>query len=179
MNDVIPEGVLVTKPRNDLGERLGNPDLSLSETVLFQPWFLPQHTAFAIHGLVPKHFWNKMRYFFDDYGCMICGSESRYHSNGMCRICYARIRKKMMLSVKRRLRSDPHYRLDLVLFRQAKLAKKLLAGFSHGRNRHAKARRIEVERSNPVYEALSPRLEESASATSPNRAFPRRTRLTP
>ena len=100
-----------------------------------------------------------MRYFFDDYGCMICGTESRYHSNGMCRICHARIRKKMMLSVKRRSRANPHHRLDLVLFRQTKLARKPLAGFSHGRKRHQKARRTELERSNPVYEALSARLE--------------------
>jgi hypothetical protein len=147
----------VTKPHNEFGERLENPDRSLGETVLFQPWFLPQHIAFTIHGLVPKHFWNKMRYFFDDYGCMICGTDLRYHSNGMCRICYVRIRKKIMLSVKRRSRSDPHDRLDLVLFRQTKLARKLLAGFSHGRKRHPKARRTEPARSNPIYEALSTR----------------------
>jgi hypothetical protein len=159
LNDVILERGLVTNQRNKFGERLVNPDSSLAETVLFQPWFLPQHIAFTIRGLVPKHFWNKMRYFFDDYGCMICGTELRYHSNGMCRICYARIRKKMMLSVKRRSRSDSHHRLDLVLFRQTKLARKLLAGFSHGRKRHPKARRTEPERSNPVYEALSARLE--------------------
>ncbi len=149
----------MTKPRNEFGERRENPDPSLGEAVLFQPWFLPRHVAVTIHGLVPKHFWNKMRYFFDDYGCMICGTESGYHSNGMCRICQARIRKKMMLSVKRRSRSDPHHRLDLVLFRQEKLARNLLGRFSHRRKRNPKARRTEPERGNPVYDALSARLE--------------------
>lgn len=132
---------------------------SVAEKVLFQPWFLPKRIAFAIHGLVPKQFYRKMRYFFEDYGCMICGTESDYHSNGMCRLCHERIRKKMMLSVKRRSKSNPRQRLDLLLFRQEKLARKLLMNFPQKRTGHLKARRTEPEHSNPVYEALSARWE--------------------
>jgi hypothetical protein len=156
----------MTNRRNSTGDgavkshdRRRNSDSSVEETVLFQPWFVPQHIAYAIHGLVPPLFWRKMRYFFDDYGCLICGVESGYHSNGMCGVCYPRIRKKMMLSVKRRSRSNPRQRLDLVLFRQEKLAGKLLGRFSRGRRRGRGARRTEPERCNPVYEALSARFE--------------------
>ena len=59
----------------------------IEDTVIFQPWFLPQRIGFAIHSLVPPFFWNKTRYFFDDYGCMICGTGTGS--------CYGRIRKKL------------------------------------------------------------------------------------
>src|SRR5271170_2629928 len=67
---------------------------ALAEGVLLQPWFLPQRTTLAIHRLVPVDFWKKMRNVFDDYGCIVCGTESNYHSNGMCRSCYRRTREK-------------------------------------------------------------------------------------
>lgn len=130
---------------------------TIPPAVLFQPWFLPQRVAYKIHGLVPPIFWKKMRYFFEDYGCLVCGAESTHHSNGMCQQCYPRIQKQMMVSVKRRARHLPRQRLDLELFRQEKLAGKLLARFSRRRPGGPKARRTEPERSNPVYEALSPR----------------------
>jgi hypothetical protein len=136
--------------------RLRKNDRSMATAILFQPWFLPQRVTYKIHGLVPPIFWKKMRYFFEDYGCLICGTESNYHSNGMCQKCYSRIEKKMMRCVKRRS-PKPGQRLDLELFRQEKLAGKLLAKFSRRRPGGPKARRIEPERSNPVYEALSAR----------------------
>lgn len=86
---------------------------------------------------------------------MICGTDSGYHSNGMCRICNAKIRKKMMLSVKRRAKTNSKQRLDLALFRQEKLAGKLLRRFAHRREGGPKGRRTEPERTNPIYEALA------------------------
>jgi hypothetical protein len=166
LNDVIRETDSVSSHLNsnrdravDSLDREQHSDSSLGETVLFQPWFLPQHIGFAIRSLVPPQFRSRMRYFFEDYGCMICGTESGYHSNGMCRICGSRIRKKIMLSVKRRSKSNPHQRLDLELFRQERLARKLLGKFSQRRKGGPKARRIGPERSNPVYEALSARFK--------------------
>jgi hypothetical protein len=130
----------------------------IGDTVIFRPWFLPQRIGFAIHSLVPPFLGDKMRYFFDDYGSMICGTGTGYHSNGMCRICYGRIRKKVMLGVRRRSTPHPNQRLDLMLFRQEKLARKLLAKYSRRPWGNPKARRTEPERSNPVYEALSARV---------------------
>ena len=65
---------------------------------------------------------------------------------------------KMIRSVKRR-RPKPGQRLDLELFRQEKLAGKLLERFSRRRPGGPKARRTEPERFNPVYEALSARFQ--------------------
>jgi len=132
---------------------------SVAEEVLFQPWFLPLRVAYSIHGLVPPAFWKKMRYFFDDYGCMICGAESGYHSNGMCVRCHALIRKKIKLSAMRRASSEKVPRLDLALFRQEKLARKLLVRFATVRQSSKRVRRTELPRCNPVYEALSGRYQ--------------------
>ena len=143
---------------------------STAEKVLFQPWFLPQRITFAIHAMVPRDFWNKMRNFFDDYGCMICGAESEYHSNGMCLRCYAKIRKKLMQSVKRRLNSEPKRPLALVLFRQQKLAKKLLGPYARRSRASSLGRYLDIPgRNNPVYEALGALpLESPRGAATPN-----------
>ena len=82
---------------------------ALAEKVLLQPWFLPRRVTFAIHGLVPVDFWKKMRNVFDDYGCLICGAGSNYHSNGMCRPCNTRTRKKVLSSARATRDADESY----------------------------------------------------------------------
>jgi len=142
-----------------MGKRRHNSsDYSTAEKVLFQPWFLPQRVTFAIHSLVPPDFWNKMRNFFDDYGCMICEKDFDYHSNGMCKSCFDKTRKKLLMSVKRRLGRERHKRLDLELFRQEKLAKRLLKPFASSAGPRQR-RSADIHRTaNPVYEALVGRL---------------------
>ena len=132
---------------------------ALAEEVLLQPWFLPQRATLAIHGLVPVDFWKKMRNVFDDYGCLICDAQSNYHSNGMCRSCYTRTREKVLSSARRHAGRGRKLRLDLELFRQEQLAKKLLGRFAADGATLAKNRRIGIVLNNPVYEALAARLE--------------------
>jgi hypothetical protein len=132
---------------------------ALAEEVLLQPWFLPQRSTLAIHRLVPVDFWKKMRNVFDDYGCLICGAESHYHSNGMCSSCYGRTREKVLSSARRHSGRGRRLRLDLELFRQEKLARKLLARFAVEGATSPKKRRIEIIHNNPVYEALAAKLE--------------------
>lgn len=132
---------------------------ALAEKVLLQPWFLPRRVTFAIHGLVPVDFWKKMRNVFDDYGCLICGAGSNYHSNGMCRSCNTRTREKVLSSALRHAGRGRKLRLDLELFRQEQLAKKLLGRFAPDSATFAKNRRIGIVLNNPVYEALAARLE--------------------
>ena len=131
----------------------------LAEEVLLQPWFLPQRATLAIHRLVPVDFWKKMRNVFDDYGCLICGAESHYHSNGMCRSCNRRTREKVLSSARRHAGRGRTLRLDLELFRQEKLARKLLARFAVESATSPKHRRVEIIHNNPVYEALAAKLE--------------------
>jgi hypothetical protein len=101
--------------------------------VLLQPWFLPKRAANAIRSIVPPDFWKKMRHLFDDYGCIICERRSEYLGNGMCRRCYTLVRARLVASVKRRKQSNPHERLDLEVFNQRALARKLLRKFSLSR----------------------------------------------
>jgi hypothetical protein len=133
----------------------------LAESVLLQPWFLPRRVAFAMHRLVPADFWRKMRYVFEDYGCLICGTESGYHSNGMCHRCHDRTRKKVLFSARRHVGRKRKGRLDLELFRQQKLARNLLSHFASPSAISPKPRSVQVAQNNPVYEALSARLEPS------------------
>src|SRR5579872_1233871 len=75
---------------------------ALLDDVLFQPWFLPKRTAYAIRSLLPTNFWRKMRHYFDDYGCLICESRTGYHSNGLCQRCHNKIQARLTRSIKRR-----------------------------------------------------------------------------
>jgi hypothetical protein len=134
---------------------------TIADDVILQPWFLPQRVAFAIQSLVPRDFWRKMRNVFDDYGCIVCGTESNYHSNGMCALCFNRTRRKIRLSARRHAVRGRKPRLDLELFRQERLARKLLARFAAASSTAPKKRRLQVIPHNPVYEALAARLEQS------------------
>ena len=101
-----------------------------SDEMLFQPWFLSKRVQLAIRSLVPPSYWKRMRDFFDDYGCMICGTDQNYLSNGMCNPCNAKVRRGLLSSARRRLKSTLEQRVDLDFLRQARLAKKLLGRFS-------------------------------------------------
>jgi len=71
-------------------------DFAVDE-VLLQPWFLDVKQAAAVRRVVPDHFLQKMRFYFADWGCLICGSKRRrYGSNGMCHVCVGRIHKRLL-----------------------------------------------------------------------------------
>jgi hypothetical protein len=142
------------------------------DAVLLQPWFLPKKIADAIRGMIPESFHRKMRFYFEDYGCMLCGRESLHHSNGMCHPCYQKVLSRMKKSIKRRIREESGQRLDLVLFRQQKLAKKLLKGFAPGNTVPSGRLTLQIYRPvNPVYEAFSAHCEQSDSGE--RRSMPR------
>lgn len=126
------------------------------DDVLLQPWFLPKRIADAIRGMVPTSFHAKMRYYFEDYGCMVCEREVFYHSNGMCMPCYRKVLARLKKSVRRRARSRPEQRLDLVLFRQQRLARKLLKSLAPADKIPKERLTLQMYRPlNPVYEAFS------------------------
>lgn len=95
------------------------------------------------------------------YGCLICGTESGYHSNGLCHRCYGRTRKKVLFSTRRHAGRKRKGRLDLELFRQQKLARNLLSRYASQGAISPKPRSVQVAQNNPVYEALAAKLEPS------------------
>ena len=141
--------------QNRVPNRSRGSRLSACNELLFQPWFLPKRITYKIHGLMPPQYWKKMRYYFEDWGCIVCGFEGLYHSNGMCVRCYVKTSRRLSQSIRRHCKSaGPNQRLDLELFRQEKLAKNLLADFRNS-NAPRGRRMIDPSRTcNPVYETF-------------------------
>ena len=127
-----------------------------SHELVFQPWFLPRKSLLAISALIPPGYRNKMRAYFDDYGCMICGRmDVIYDALGMCIGCHQTIRRRLKRSVRRRMTRKPDDRADLFMLRRAKLAKKLLGRFSPTwRARSIRRRLDKALPNNPIDEAL-------------------------
>ncbi|HXX18531.1 MAG TPA: hypothetical protein VEJ46_03950 [Candidatus Acidoferrum sp.] len=72
----------------------------------FQPWLVSRETYLAIARLVPREYVQKMRAYFDDYGCIRCdGRKALYGGNGMCDRCHAVIWKRLFLCWRRRVRA--------------------------------------------------------------------------
>lgn len=65
---------------------------SLLDDIFLQPWFVGKQRAAAIHRLIPDAYFQKMLFYFEDWGCMVCRSKTRkYGSNGICHLCVTRI----------------------------------------------------------------------------------------
>lgn len=77
----------------------------LDSDVFLQPWFLPRDVYIQIRRVLPSAHLSKMRYYFEDYGCLKCGvRDSLYGSNGFCEKCGVLIRGRVTRALKRRLR---------------------------------------------------------------------------
>jgi hypothetical protein len=75
----------------------------LLDDIFLQPWFLSLQTAFAIKRLLPPEHRHKMRFYFDDYGCLKCGKKGvQYGSNALCKNCMQQVKLRMFFAVKRR-----------------------------------------------------------------------------
>lgn len=104
--------------------------------VLLEPWFLDRRRAAAIRRIVPDHFAQKMRFYFEDWGCMVCRStKRRYGSNGMCHICVLRIHRRLITSLRRHWVEKPPSLPTRLMDEVARVrsAKALLSDFAdHG-----------------------------------------------
>jgi len=131
-------------------------DRFTSDELVHQPWFLPRQSYLAIDALIPPGYRKKMRAYFDDYGCMICGGVNVvYCANGMCIPCFQTIGRRLRRSVRRRLTGKPDDRADLFMLRRANLAKKLLGTFTPNWRARSHRHRLDTPLSNnPIDDAL-------------------------
>jgi hypothetical protein len=75
----------------------------LLDEIFLQPWFLSLNTAFAVKRILPPEHRHRMRFYFNDYGCMKCEkSDVRYGANGLCNPCSQQIKLRLFLAIKRR-----------------------------------------------------------------------------
>ncbi|PYX04840.1 MAG: hypothetical protein DMG88_23420 [Acidobacteria bacterium] len=75
----------------------------LLDDIFLQPWFLSLKTANEIRVLLPTDHRHKMRFYFEDYGCLKCGKKGvRYGSNAMCKPCVQQVKLRFFWAIKRR-----------------------------------------------------------------------------
>jgi hypothetical protein len=76
------------------------------EDIFLQPWFVPKDVYLQIRRLLPNAQLSKMRYYFEDYGCLKCSKQDTiYGSNGLCERCSVLIRGRLQRCLQRRLRA--------------------------------------------------------------------------
>ena len=76
------------------------------EDVSLQPWFLPKDISLQIRMLLPHVHLTKMRYYFDDHGCLRCERRDvLYGSCGLCESCSVTIRRRLQTCLKKRLKA--------------------------------------------------------------------------
>jgi hypothetical protein len=76
------------------------------QDVSLQPWFLPQDISLQIRMLLPHIHLTKMRYYFDDHGCLRCERRNvLYASCGLCESCSVTVRRRLEACLKKRLKA--------------------------------------------------------------------------
>ena len=102
-------------------------DRELLDDIFLQPWFLPRDTAFAVRRILPPDHRYKMKFYFDDYGCMRCNKKkATYGSNGFCKLCMQGVKLKIFFAIKRRWKAASPENLPRTFQRMAD-AQRLLA----------------------------------------------------
>jgi hypothetical protein len=91
-----------------------------------QPFFGTAEVSYEIKRSQTVHEQSKFSFYFQDWGCMICGSREAGHcSCGMCQRCYRRVRMRLAASMRKRQPAETSSREN---FRDAvKLAREALA----------------------------------------------------
>lgn len=111
------------------------------ELAMLQPWFLPFEMACAVKRLIPREYLSRMRWMFEDYGCILCGRKSvTYGANGFCRICRWGLLKRMIASMKKRFGSPEKFmrpKPKVHLIDSGALARRLLADLVSARSSEA------------------------------------------
>jgi hypothetical protein len=102
-----------------------------SDDPLLQPWFLSMPVAKAILRLIPAEYVARMRWYFEDYGCICCKRKKvMYYGNGFCIDCGPRVRRRLVQSMKRRGKTSIRRKLaesQKWYFNRAKAAQGLFA----------------------------------------------------
>jgi hypothetical protein len=79
-----------------------NPD----EDIFLQPWYMPKPVSLQMRKILPSVHLAKMRYYFDDHGCLRCERRDLlYGSNGMCENCSVIVRHRLANCLNKRLRN--------------------------------------------------------------------------
>ena len=76
----------------------------LDDQVFLLPWYLPKDVYLVVRRVLPNIHISKMRFYFDDYGCMRCERKDvLYRTNGLCERCNVIVRWRLTQCLKKRL----------------------------------------------------------------------------
>jgi hypothetical protein len=84
-------------------QRLSRTPLEVDEELFLQPWFITRPLHDELRRLLPPSQMLKMRYYFDDFGCLRCQSRTAmYRSNGMCTSCFVLVHSRVIGCLRKR-----------------------------------------------------------------------------
>jgi hypothetical protein len=113
--------------------RLKNGKRLLAETLL-QPWFVPLEIAQSIRRLLPVAHFHKMRFYFDDWGCMRCEKKGlMYGANGMCSRCAQKVQHRVASCLQKRHQTTPPLTRGPEVCNRVESAKALLSDLVRNR----------------------------------------------
>jgi hypothetical protein len=76
-----------------------------NEDIFLQPWYMPKPVSLQMRKILPSIHLAKMRYYFDDHGCLRCERRDiLYASNGMCENCSVIVRGRLAKCLEKRLK---------------------------------------------------------------------------
>lgn len=106
--------------------------LASQHGAVFEPFFQPQDisAAFRKQQTVPQQ--TKWTYYFEEWGCLVCGTKERSHASaGMCRTCHRRVAARLHAIIRAHTKNETMpARIDAMTLAQTALAPslKLLQG---------------------------------------------------
>jgi len=75
------------------------------EDIFLQPWYMPKLVSLQMRKISPSIHLAKMRYHFDDHGCLRCERRDiLYGSNGICENCSVIVRDRLANCLNKRLK---------------------------------------------------------------------------
>lgn len=78
---------------------------SVDDEIFLQPWFMPKKIFLQIRTLLPSAQLARMKYYFEDYGCLRCArSNVVYRGNGLCQECSVVVRCRLLRALTRRFK---------------------------------------------------------------------------
>jgi hypothetical protein len=80
------------------------------------PWLLTTRAYMAMRAIVPRAYQRRMRYYYDDHGCLRCSLHRGPHkANGFCARCCRLVASRLMRCYERRMKPKrSHYAQDLL-----------------------------------------------------------------
>jgi hypothetical protein len=105
-----------------------------------QPFFGSKEVAYEIKRRQTVHEQNKFTYFYEDWGCMICGSrKARHYGCGMCNPCYSRVKARLARSLRKH--QPPKGSIQPTFVDTLQLAQEALASVNYDEAEHTKGRK--------------------------------------